>query len=79
MASGGIVLVTGVGQGFGRSVALGWGRAGYDVVCADRDVELAARTAAEVEEVECVMERGCESVDEYHVECAADIELPTDE
>lgn len=51
MASGGIVLVTGVGQGFGRSVALGWGRAGYDVVCADRDVELAARTAAEVEEV----------------------------
>lgn len=51
MARGGIVLVTGVGQGFGRSVALGWGRSGYDVVCADRDVGLAARTAAEVEEV----------------------------
>ena len=51
MARGGIVLVTGVGQGFGRSIALGWGRVGYDVVCADRDVELAAKTAAEVEEV----------------------------
>jgi len=44
------VLVTGVGQGFGRAIALGWGRAGYDVVCADRDVELASKTAAEVEE-----------------------------
>lgn len=51
MARGGIILVTGVGQGFGRSIALGWGRVGYDVVCADRDVELAAKTAAEVEEV----------------------------
>lgn len=50
MARGGIVLVTGVGQGFGRAVALGWGRAGYDVVCADRDVEMASKTAAEVEE-----------------------------
>lgn len=44
------MLVTGVGQGFGRAIALGWGRAGYDVVCADRDVELASKTAAEVEE-----------------------------
>lgn len=44
------MLVTGVGQGFGRAVALGWGRAGYDVVCADRDVALASKTAAEVEE-----------------------------
>jgi len=50
MASGGIVLVTGVGQGFGRAIALGWGRAGYDVVCADRDVGLASKTAAEVED-----------------------------
>ncbi|MDR9392008.1 MAG: SDR family oxidoreductase, partial [Trueperaceae bacterium] len=51
MNDGGVVLVTGVGQGFGRAIALGWGRAGYDVVCADRDVALASKTAAEVEEV----------------------------
>lgn len=46
-----VVLVTQVGQGFGRAVALGYGQAGYDVVCADRDVDQAARTAAEVEEL----------------------------
>ncbi len=46
-----VVLVTDVGQGFGRAVALGYGQAGYDVVCADRDVDLAARTAAEIEEL----------------------------
>ena len=40
MNDGGVVLVTGVGQGFGRAIALGWGRAGFDVVCADRDVAL---------------------------------------
>ena len=51
MNDGGVVLVTGVGQGFGRAIALGWGRAGFDVVCADRDVALASKTAAEVEEV----------------------------
>ena len=45
-----IVLVTHAGQGFGRAVALAYGRAGYDVVCADINVELAARTAAEIEE-----------------------------
>jgi hypothetical protein len=46
-----VVLVTQVGQGFGRAVALSYGQAGYDVVCADRDVDLAARTAAEIEEL----------------------------
>lgn len=46
-----VVLVTNVGQGFGRAVALAYGRAGCDVVCADRDVALASKTAAEVEEV----------------------------
>jgi len=46
-----VVLVTNVGQGFGRAVALAYGRAGYHVVCADRDVDLAAKTAAEVEEL----------------------------
>jgi NAD(P)-dependent dehydrogenase (short-subunit alcohol dehydrogenase family) len=46
-----VVLVTQVGQGFGRAVALAYGQAGYDVVCADRDVDLAARTAAEIEEL----------------------------
>lgn len=45
-----VVLVTNVGQGFGRAVALGFGARGYDVVCADRDVALASRTAAEIEE-----------------------------
>ncbi|MDZ7800330.1 MAG: SDR family oxidoreductase [Trueperaceae bacterium] len=51
MSLPGVVLVTGVGQGFGRAIALGWGRVGYDVVCADRDVAMASKTAAEVEEV----------------------------
>jgi NAD(P)-dependent dehydrogenase (short-subunit alcohol dehydrogenase family) len=46
-----VVLVTHVGQGFGRAVALAYGQAGYDVVCADRDVDLATRTAAEIEEL----------------------------
>jgi hypothetical protein len=46
-----VVLVTQVGQGFGRAVALAYGQAGYDVVCADRNVDLAARTAAEIEEL----------------------------
>lgn len=45
-----IVLVTHVGQGYGRATALAYGRAGFDVVCADINVELAARTAAEIEE-----------------------------
>lgn len=46
-----VVLVTNVGQGFGRAVALAYGRADYDVVCADRDVALASKTAAEIEEL----------------------------
>jgi NAD(P)-dependent dehydrogenase (short-subunit alcohol dehydrogenase family) len=46
-----IVLVTNVGQGFGRAVALAYGAADFDVVCADRDVDLASKTAAEIEEL----------------------------
>ena len=46
-----VVLVTNVGQGFGRAVALAYGTADYDVVCADRDVDQAAKTAAEIEEL----------------------------
>lgn len=46
------MLVTNVGQGFGRAIALAYGRAGYDVVCADRDVDLASKTAAELEELD---------------------------
>jgi NAD(P)-dependent dehydrogenase (short-subunit alcohol dehydrogenase family) len=46
-----VVLVTNVGQGFGRAVALSYGQAGYDVVCADADVDMASKTAAEVEEL----------------------------
>ena len=45
-----VVLVTNVGQGFGRAVALAYGEADFDVVCADRDVDLASKTAAEIEE-----------------------------
>jgi 3-oxoacyl-[acyl-carrier protein] reductase len=51
MESARVVLVTNVGQGFGRAVALSYGQAGFDVVCADPDVDLATKTAAEVEEV----------------------------
>jgi NAD(P)-dependent dehydrogenase (short-subunit alcohol dehydrogenase family) len=51
MESARVVLVTNVGQGFGRAVALASGQAGYDVVCADPDVDLASKTAAEVEEL----------------------------
>ena len=46
-----VVLVTNVGQGFGRAIALALGTAGHDVVCADRDVEQASKTAAEIEEL----------------------------
>ena len=46
-----VVLVTNVGFGFGRAIALAYGRADYDVVCADKDVTLASKTAAEIEEL----------------------------
>ncbi len=46
-----VVLVTNVGQGFGRAIALSFGQADYDVVCADYDVDLASKTAAEIEEL----------------------------
>ncbi len=46
-----VVLVTNVGQGFGRAIALAYGQADYDVVCADKDVTLASKTAAEIEEL----------------------------
>lgn len=46
-----VVLVTNVGQGFGRAVALAYGKADFDVVCADKDGSLASKTAAEIEEL----------------------------
>ncbi len=46
-----VVLVTNVGQGFGRAVALAYGQADFDVVCADKDGTLASKTAAEIEEL----------------------------
>ena len=46
-----VILVTNVGQGFGRAVALAYGKADFDVVCADKDVDLASKTAAEIEEL----------------------------
>jgi NAD(P)-dependent dehydrogenase (short-subunit alcohol dehydrogenase family) len=51
MGTASVVLVTNVGQGFGRAVALACGQGGHDVVCADRDVDLASKTAAEIEEL----------------------------
>ena len=50
MEAANVVLITNVGQGYGRAVALAYGRANHDVVCADRDVELASKTAAEIED-----------------------------
>lgn len=50
METANVVLVTNVGQGFGRAVALAFGRSRHDVVCADRDGVLASKTAAEIEE-----------------------------
>lgn len=46
----GVVLVNGVSQGFGRASALAWGDRGMSVICADRDVALASKTAAEIED-----------------------------
>jgi NAD(P)-dependent dehydrogenase (short-subunit alcohol dehydrogenase family) len=46
-----VVLVTNVGQGFGRAAALAFGKAGHAVVCADRDVDQSSKTAAEIEEL----------------------------
>jgi len=46
-----VVLVTNVGQGFGRAIALAYGQADFAVVCADNDVDLASKTAAEIEEL----------------------------
>ena len=51
MDSAKVVLVTNVGQGYGRAAALAYGAAGHDVVCADRDVDQASKTAAEIEEL----------------------------
>ncbi len=46
-----VVLITNVGHGFGRAIALAYGNQGYHVVCADKDVDFAAKTAAEIEEL----------------------------
>ncbi len=46
-----VVLITNAGEGFGRTIALTFAELNYDVVCADKDVELAAKTAAEIEEL----------------------------
>ncbi|MGQ9735745.1 MAG: SDR family NAD(P)-dependent oxidoreductase [Thermaceae bacterium] len=46
---GRVVMVTGAGQGYGRAIAHGYGRNGATVVVVDREVELAAGVASEVE------------------------------
>lgn len=51
MSNSEVVLITNVGHGFGRAIALSYGQDGYHVVCADHDVDFAAKTAAEIEEL----------------------------
>jgi len=48
--SGRVVMITGSGRGFGRSIALAYGRNGATVITVDPDVELATAVASEVEE-----------------------------
>jgi len=48
--TGRVVMITGAGRGFGRSIALAYGRNGATVITVDPDVELAATVASEVEE-----------------------------
>lgn len=43
-----MALVTGAGRGIGRAIALGFAREGADLIAADRDADLAERTAGEV-------------------------------
>lgn len=45
-----VIVVSNAGKGFGRSIALAYGSAGYDVVCIDDEVDLASKTAAEIED-----------------------------
>lgn len=45
-----VVLVTGAGAGFGRTIALAYGSVGATVVVADSSVELATEVASEIEE-----------------------------
>lgn len=45
-----VIVVSNAGKGFGRSIALSYGNAGYDVVCIDDEVDLASKTAAEIED-----------------------------
>ncbi|WP_148230381.1 SDR family NAD(P)-dependent oxidoreductase [Marinithermus hydrothermalis] len=47
--SGRIVMVTGAGRGYGRSIAKAYGRNGATVIAVDPDVELATAVASEVE------------------------------
>ena len=49
MKPGNVVMITNVGQGYGRAAALAFGQSNHDVVCTDPDVELASQTAAEIE------------------------------
>ncbi len=44
-----VVMVTGAGRGYGRSIARAYGQAGATVIAVDPDVELATGVASEVE------------------------------
>lgn len=49
MASANVVIITNVGQGYGRAAAFAFGQTSHDVVCTDPDADLASKTAAEIE------------------------------
>jgi 3-oxoacyl-[acyl-carrier protein] reductase len=48
--AGRVVMITGAGRGFGRTIALAYGRNGATVITVDPDVELATAAASAVEE-----------------------------
>lgn len=60
------VVVTGAGSGIGQAVAVAFGQEGWDVLCADLDLNAAAVTAdligskAEAFELDVTDEEGCE-------------------
>ncbi len=49
--AGRVVMITGAGRGFGRSIALAYGRSGATVIVVDADVDQATEVASQIEEL----------------------------